>query len=55
MMPTEEQMVALVTNKIEHTKTCNNTPKYDLSTKGKITLVCVCGWQYTVEAGGNDT
>lgn len=55
MVPTEEQMVAIVKNKMEHSKVCAHTPKYDLTTKGRISLVCVCGWEYTVEAGSNDT
>lgn len=54
MIPTDEQMVELVKQKFAHIKECSHTPKYDLSTRGKIRLVCVCGWEYNIEAGGND-
>lgn len=54
MIPTDDQMIILVKQRSDHAKTCNGSPTYDLSQKGRIRLTCRCGWDFTMEAGGND-
>lgn len=55
MLPTDEQMVELVSQKMEHAKQCQENPTYDLTRKGRIKLICPCGWCFVVEVGVTNT
>lgn len=49
MFPTDDQMMELVRQRVDHSKDCNQHPTYDLSCRGRIRLSCRCGWEYVIE------
>lgn len=55
MVPTDDQLAELVKQKFEHAKHCQNNPTYDLTRKGRIKLICTCGWCFAIEADSNSS
>lgn len=49
MIPSDEQIVELVSQKNEHAKHCSRHPTYDLTRRGRIKLLCTCGWSFSLD------